>query len=534
MRFVRLLFLAAAHLALIADGQIPPAIDPGSVVNAASRMPSSLPGGALSRGARFSLSGVRLGPANGVKGSESDPLQMLAGVAVHIVQGQTDVAAGVLFASAKRIDGLIPNSAPLGAVRLTVTYNGVASEPYGITLVDSSFGFFTPDTAPTELPQASAPVLVTRGQNVALWGTGLGDASPDIFLAGKPVGVRSAGEDACCKGVNRIELQIPADAPLGCYVPIQARAGNRGSNVIGISIHAAGEACREPFEWLGKGVQHSTFAGFVALARISVVPEPTFQMGSYEFDYAAAAFGKQNGQPLFPPLPPFGSCRVHSGRISIRRLLSGVSDTSSWAEAQPSNPRNYVDAGPEISLSGHDRVKVLRSEPRQRSAYSAVVGGETPLRQVPKTPLFFAPGVFRVISSGGKDIGPFDVRVEAQRTIQWTNRARLSEVQRSAGVILEWKEARRDDAVLIAATSSDEVSGDSSLCICLAYAKDRHFAISPLSLTNLPPSAEDNLEPSFLLITELPLEAPVSIQARGLDAAFATFLSINARMVRFR
>jgi hypothetical protein len=45
---------------------------------------------------------------------------------------------------------------------------------------------------------------------------------------------------------------------------------------------------------------------------------------------------------------------------------------------------------------------------------------------------------------------------------------------------------------------------------------------------------EDNLEPSLLLVSELPLEPTASIQARGLDAAFASFASVSARFVRFR
>jgi uncharacterized protein (TIGR03437 family) len=534
MRFPCLAVLAAANLVFLANAQVPPAVDPGSVVNAASRMPSSLPGGALARGARFSLSGVRLGPERGVKGSESDPPATLDGVSVHIAQGQKDVSAGILFASAGRIEGLISPAAPLGPVRLTVIYNGLASEPYPLTLVDASFGFFTVDTAPEELPEARLPLSATPGETVALWGAGLGDARPEVFLAGKPVSLRSAGDEACCKGVDRIEFQIPVNAPLGCFVPIQARAGGRPSNVIGISLHPSGQPCSDQFEWLEKGVLHATTAGFVLLARVSVAPGSARKTRSYDFDYAAAAFGNQNGRRLFAPLPPIGSCRVHSGRISIRHLLSDVADPSGWAGRPASGPQNRLDAGPEISLSGHSIVKVLRPEGHQRSAYSGVVGGEIPWTQFPKTPLLFAPGEYLVRSSGGKDIGPFDVSVQAQRMIEWTNRSRLSQVQRSAGVTLEWKEARRDDAVLIAAASTDEVSGDSSVCICLAWAKDRHFTISPLALGNLPPSVEDNLEPSLLLVSELPLEPPASIQARGLDAAFASFVSVSARFVRFR
>jgi hypothetical protein len=88
--------------------------------------------------------------------------------------------------------------------------------------------------------------------------------------------------------------------------------------------------------------------------------------------------------------------------------------------------------------------------------------------------------------------------------------------------------------VLIVAASSDHNSGDSAFCVCMAYAKDRRFTIPPISLANLPPTADDDPDPSFLLLSELPLEPPVRIEARGLDAAFATFVSANARLVRFR
>jgi uncharacterized protein (TIGR03437 family) len=537
MRFPCLVVLAAANLVFLANAQVPPAVDPGSVVNAASRMPSSLPGGALARGARFSLSGVRLGPERGVKGSESDPPATLDGVSVHIAQGQKDVSAGILFASAGRIEGLIPPAAPLGPVRLTVIYNGLASEPYPVTLVDTSFGFFTVDTAPEELPKARLPLSATPGEAIALWGAGLGDTRPEVFLAGKPVTVHSAADEACCKGVDRIEIQIPVNASLGCAVPIQARAGGRPSNVIAISIHPAGRSCSDQFEWFATTVQHAARAGFVALARISLDLNTAAKVGSYQFDYALASFGNQQaGQRTFSSLPPFGACTVTSLRINLHQLLSAARSPSAWtAIPVPAAGNRGLDAGPAISVSGPAGVKVVSRQGRQRDAYSALLGGAVPFTQVPRTPLYLAPGaVYKVSSSGGKDVGPFETRVEAQRVITLKNRARLAKILRSAGVTLEWTEARPDDAVLIAAASSDTVTGDSSLCVCMAYAKDRRFTIPPISLGNLPATREGDLEPSLLLLAELPLRQPVSLQAQGLDAAFATFVSINARLVRFQ
>jgi hypothetical protein len=124
--------------------------------------------------------------------------------------------------------------------------------------------------------------------------------------------------------------------------------------------------------------------------------------------------------------------------------------------------------------------------------------------------------------------------VEAQPPIQWTNRDRLAEVQRSDGVRVEWKEASRKDAVLIAAGGSDAVTADSAMCMCLAQAKDRRFTIPPVSLGNLPPTGDGGPVPGFLMLAEMPLEPPARIQARGLDAVFAISISADARTVKFR
>ena len=73
-RFRNVLAAVASLLGLAgADSLAPPAIAPGGIVNAASRLPASLRGGAIARGARFTIPGVRLGPDLGVHGSESAP-----------------------------------------------------------------------------------------------------------------------------------------------------------------------------------------------------------------------------------------------------------------------------------------------------------------------------------------------------------------------------------------------------------------------------------------------------------------------------
>jgi hypothetical protein len=69
----------------------------------------------------------------------------------------------------------------------------------------------------------------------------------------------------------------------------------------------------------------------------------------------------------------------------------------------------------------------------------------------------------------------------------------------------------------------------------MAPARDGQFRIPPMALGNLPPTLEeDDLSASYLLLTEIPVHPPARIQARGLDAAFAAFVSASARLVRYK
>ena len=100
--------VACCWLLAAADTPAPPAIAPNGIVNTASRLPATLRGGAIARGARFTIPGVRLGPDIGVRGSESEPPAKLADVSVRIAQRDAAADAGLLLVSATRIDAWIP------------------------------------------------------------------------------------------------------------------------------------------------------------------------------------------------------------------------------------------------------------------------------------------------------------------------------------------------------------------------------------------------------------------------------------------
>src|SRR5258708_3798416 len=88
--------------------QAPPAIQPEGVINAASQMPSQLPGGPIAPGSLIRILGLRLGPEK----------PALNGVSVQIHKDADVLDAKVVYASASRIDAVRPRSTPLGQLSL--------------------------------------------------------------------------------------------------------------------------------------------------------------------------------------------------------------------------------------------------------------------------------------------------------------------------------------------------------------------------------------------------------------------------------
>jgi uncharacterized protein (TIGR03437 family) len=537
---IRLLASAALPPLLLlafADIPAPPAIDPGGVLNGASRMPASLPGGAIARGARFSLSGVRLGPESAVTGDQQNPPTQLGGVSVTIVQGETRVDAGLLLVSESRIEGWIPPSAPLGAARLSVTYQQRVSEPYALTIVDSGFGYFTSETIPDALVEAARAPSAVPGRTGALWGTGAGTRL-EVLIGGRPAPLISVAPADCCRGVDRIEFTVPRDASLGCAVPVQARGpAGRVSNTVALAIHEPDRPCQDPVDWFRASVAHATRAGFVVLAAFSLYSPGTRAVEDFRFDYGLASFGSQeSGQRPLPAIPPAHTCFQFTDRINLRQVIGQARSPNTWTFIPKPLPGNHhLDAGAFLSVIGPRGTKRLERDPRRREYYNALFGGRVPLLRIPPAPLFLQPGPYTVSADGGADIGEFSTKLRVVPPVAWKNRARVNEVLRSAGVTVEWTPSRKTDAILIAAGSSDRFTGDSALSVCMVPARDRQFTVPPLALANLPASGDTHdLEAGYLVIAEIPADPPERIRASGLDTAFAAFVSLSGRPVTYK
>src|SRR5579871_757738 len=107
----------------------PPWIAQNGVVNSASRIPSTLPGGAIARGALFTIFGVRFGTVEHTR--------------VAIDFGGVKVAAQVNRSTPQQIDARMPDSVRLGAAAVVVTVDGRASAAFPITIVAANPGIFS-------------------------------------------------------------------------------------------------------------------------------------------------------------------------------------------------------------------------------------------------------------------------------------------------------------------------------------------------------------------------------------------------------
>jgi uncharacterized protein (TIGR03437 family) len=472
----------------------PPAIRPEGVINAASLMPSQLPGGAIARGSLFRILGVRLGPGQ---------------VSVRVRKGSATADALPTYVSATRIDAILPASSPIGDVSLTVTFNGLTSAPFPVKVVESSFGIFTENGAgwgpATETPAAP-------GETIAIRGTGLGAVrEPEIVLGGRHLpSVRYAGPSRRRSGEDEIRFQIPDDAPQGCYVPVAVRGGGVSSNTATVAIAPKGRPCVATAPWLASD-------SLLLLIRSRLQSR---RFGNWAVDQVAARFGQSQFQEVAPlrMLPPPGVCTAYARTLSWDDLNELIA------------LRNIVPPdGGWLTVSGLDESKSVTKGPRGPFSYWRALGGFTPGRGKLPEPLFLTPGDYIITGRGDPDIGSFRTQATVPAPLEWTNQSQIDAIDRSRDVPVTWNGAGPGDLVIAIAANMDQTTGAMGLCACVAPGNARHFTIPAEMLANVPPSSDEGRLPlNLLLLARIPAESASN------GGVFVAYASLDSRTVDFR
>ncbi len=558
----RILFANLLVAATILAEAGPPYISRGGVVNAASRLAPPLPGSPIAPGSLFSIRGVRLGPAAGVRGGPS------AGVLVELIAGTRRESATVLYADESRVLALMPKSVEPGDANLVVTYARQSSAPYSLRIKPNALGIFARQPKPfIELPDGlrePPPIMSGRGKTIFLEGTGLGLAlPPDLEVR---IGGRRAGKvwippvPSEFPGADLLAFEVPAEAPLGCQVPIVVRTGGTWSNTITATLAAplagfpTGRPCRDDEAWVSQVLAFPGATGTVLLLRFLFHADVgNGKEVSRQWDSALADFSRSSETAAGPRffLPPAGTCTSFHGLVELGGFLNpplpgevvspapdGVTSSSILRNPFHLPIARHLDAGPYLTIRGRQGEKRLERDPQLPDSYLTHIGGELPAPGRAAMSMFLNPGKFDIVSGGGKDVGPFTSIASMPAPIEWTNRLETRQITRSLGVTVKWRQrggAKRLMAVI--AGAADRVSGAGGLCICVAAAGSGSFTIPPETLANLPATdaSEDPGRPvTGLVLVSLPGRPAPGFRAEGLDAGNAIAGFVTGQPVSYR
>jgi uncharacterized protein (TIGR03437 family) len=554
-----------------------PSISQGGMVNAASYVPATLPAGAIAQGSFFSVFGTNLGPAQWAQATSFPLPTVLGGVSLKVTKGGTSVDAYPVFVSASQINAILPSNAPTGDAQLTVTFQGKTSAPMPMKIAVNNFGIFStaagrgPGIIQNFVSEAEQP-LNTRsspakpGQVGIAWGTGLGPiTTPDnlappvgdlpflveILVGNKVAKKLYSGRAPCCSGVDQIVFEVPADAPLGCAVPFQVKVASSHSNMVTMAISADGGPCSDPLNPFSDMFTKGGKAGAIVLARGNAVAQldPATPALDLTLDIGLGLFQESRAQtdldfnPLFA-LPPVGSCTAYTGNLDLGELLGvglGGSDVPGQTQGQlDSWLGRELDAGKELTVTGPkgNSIPMPRFDADDKKGpYVGLLGGSIPLEGAQSLPLFLDGGTYTITGPGGKDVGPFRATINIPPAMQWTNRDRILQVDRAAGLTLTWSGGDpNSQRVLIAGGSTDQKSKASAGFFCFVPGGDRTFTVPPSVLGNLPASVGAKPEDSLgaLLFGTLPAGGYPTFTAPGLDSGYVFYGSMSLKTVPYK
>ncbi len=436
-----------------------------SVVNVASNIPIGMPNYGIARGSLFAVYGANLGPDSVVVSPLPLPITSgLLGTTVQISGPGGNATAPIYLARSDIVVAVLPSNAPLGNTTVVVTYKGQLGT-YPITVTQSNFGIATTNRsanngigvlgAATVTFSDFRPVTPTNtavpGDVLTIWGTGLGAAPdgndtgislagnigdpPQVFVGGVPSPSVSYWGRApgALPGLDRIDFQVPPDAPLGCNVSIVVQAMNGTTAVVSNAptialADADGATCSDPTQLLSPanpGASSFRLFSFGAneLYRATFSSEQV-QGGFFQLDRGQAAALVQ----MFNAAPSMGTCYF------------GINSNSPSTANLNATPLN---AGPSLTA-------IPAAFPALRpDLTSSGSGGSYQSPAVSPIVFPYPGGSWNLSSSGGPDVNRLNLAILVPRPVTWSAPSTAS---RSNPLTIYWSGGDSNGYVDIQAT----------------------------------------------------------------------------------
>src|SRR5439155_8389667 len=324
-------------------------------------------------------------------------------------------------------------------------------------------------------------------------------------------------------GTDLILIQLPDDAPEGCYVPIAIRAGGVTSNVASISISATGASCSDPTGLAASDIELARKSGQLNMGSIQLTH---FDFGQFSpDDEAAGAFGRYNFNSLlsaFAPgvpqvgirqsisTPPLGTCTVSPGTPTRPDIFDLKDD--------PIHPL-FLNVGQALNLSGPKGTAQLPAPSYHFQGNNAITPGDYTVDNGTGTPAF----------------GSFKATLTLPPMLTWTNKDALASADRTQDLTVTWSGGVPDkEYALIVGLSANRQAAAGFLCAEKVSAGK--FTVPAWVLSSIPKSdvftQGDQIVPGGILaVGTAPLTSTGRFTAPGLDFGVFTYEQATRSLV---
>jgi hypothetical protein len=334
-------------------------------------------------------------------------------------------------------------------------YNYLSSAPLGQPVVfwGSGSGANPQDSDTT---YTTSPHSVNQG-NTQFW---IGNVQATVLYAG------SSGYP----GLNQYNVQIPSNAPTGCWISVAAVVNGVTSNFGSLPIGQGGGPCVDSLYGINgnqiesQSTQVNVSSGSVFLVQ-STMPGTT--AGTTKVMNAASA----NFEQVTGSFYGSGSGTNSLGSCSVTETGTGGGSVTETG----------LDAGT-ITVTGPAGSQTLTSEGAGSTLLSGFYGAQLPSTFIPSTG-----GTFTFSNgSGGANVGPFTVNLTFPNPpLVWTNQSAAATVTRSSGLTVTWTGGSSGTYVSISGNSSS-TAGVSGMYTCIAPVSAGTFTVPVYVLGTLP------------------------------------------------
>src|SRR5262249_31146186 len=319
---------------------------------------------------------------------------------------------------------------------------------------------------------------------------------------------------------------VPADPPLGCWVPVTVRTGGAvSSNTVTIAVSSDGSRCSDAGNPLTQA-----FVNGGGLAALSLVRATTRQdVGvtapiDVASDFVTYGFYQEHGGPFafapFVSLPPAGTCTTFTGSRDL---------FANWALPAPITTIRSLDAGTRFSLTGPKGTTTVT-----RNVDAAALGSFLPLYSLPNQ-LYLDPGTYTLAGSGGADVGAFRASATVPSPFTWTNRDQITTVDRTQALTVTWSGAAAGQTLALLGGNADLPTNSTGLFYCVVPPGATSFSIPPAVLGVVPPTRGNVLQSKGVIyLTSMPLANGQPFSAPGLDAGVIQAVYLSGKTVIFQ